>query len=81
VADTDPRGTPFKLWRSSPGNPEEVFAEGFVADDGALTVTMVLIGKLPRPRELNLDTMLEHLGNSGPGVSFRVELPDSEGDG
>lgn len=78
---TAPEGAPFKLWRTTPGKPEQVFARGTVADDGAITVTWLALGRLPEPGELQLDALLEHLGTSGPGVSFRVELVDPGGDG
>lgn len=71
---TAPEGAPFKLWRQVHGKPEEVFAEGYVADDGGITVTSVVLGRPPEPGELTLDALMDHLGTSGPGVSFRVEL-------
>lgn len=79
MVDTDPTGVPFKLWRSVLEQPEGLFAEGTVDDDGLLTVTWLALGKLPDPRSIALDDLLEHLQQAGPGV-FRVELAEPPGD-
>lgn len=77
MADATPAGdAPFLLWRSAGSKPEEVFARGTVHADGQLTVSWVPIGAVPDPRSINLADLVEHLGHSGPGISFRVEIVD-----
>ena len=82
---------PFKVWRQPPGGADMVFAEGTVADDGALAVTSIDAPfKLPKPGEkLTLTELEAHLANAqATGFKFRVELgdqiepePDPEPDG
>lgn len=82
MADETPaEDAPFLLWRSAAGKPEEVFARGTAHADGSLTVSWVPIGAVPDPRSIMLDELMEHLGHSGAGVSFRVELVETPSEG